>query len=202
MKDKILNKCMNSVREKYPNYSQDKLDEIEYGLEAIYLTFTKVIVIFSIAYILGVLKELVIVLLFYNLLRTTAFGMHAKKSWHCYLISISVFVGGAMLCKYININVYVKLVLSSISFICMILYAPADTYKRPLINSKKRKIYKVGSIFISLVYIIFIFIFKDNVISNYLFMGLLAASMMIHPVTYRMFQLPYNNYKTYNASDY
>lgn len=202
MKDKILNKCMNSVREKYPNYSQDKLDEIEYGLEAIYLTFTKVIVIFSIAYILGVLKELVIVLLFYNLLRTTAFGMHAKKSWHCYLISISVFVGGAMLCKYININVYVKLVLSSISFICMILYAPADTYKRPLINSKKRKIYKISSTFISLVYIIFIFIFKDNVISNYLFMGLLAASMMIHPVTYRMFQLPYNNYKTYNASDY
>ena len=202
MKDKILNKCMNSVREKYPNYSQDKLDEIEYGLEALYLTFTKVIVIFSIAYILGVLKELVIVLLFYNLLRTTAFGMHAKKSWHCYLISISVFVGGAMLCKYININVYVKLVLSSISFICMILYAPADTYKRPLINSKKRKIYKISSIFISLVYIIFIFIFKDNVISNYLFMGLLAASMMIHPVTYRMFQLPYNNYKTYNASDY
>lgn len=202
MKDKILNKCMNSVREKYPNYSQDKLDEIEYGLEAIYLTFTKVIVIFSIAYILGVLKELVIVLLFYNLLRTTAFGMHAKKSWHCYLISISVFVGGAMLCKYININVYVKLVLSSISFICMILYAPADTYKRPLINSKKRKIYKISSIFISLVYIIFIFIFKDNVISNYLFMGLLAASMMIHPVTYRMFQLPYNNYKTYNVSDY
>lgn len=202
MKDKILNKCMNSVREKYPNYSQDKLDEIEYGLEAIYLTFTKVIVIFSIAYILGVLKEIVIVLLFYNLLRTTAFGMHAKKSWHCYLISISVFVGGAMLCKYININVYVKLVLSSISFICMILYAPADTYKRPLINSKKRKIYKISSIFISLVYIIFIFIFKDNVISNYLFMGLLAASMMIHPVTYRMFQLPYNNYKTYNASDY
>lgn len=202
MKDKILNKCMNSVREKYPNYGQDKLDEIEYGLEAIYLTFTKVIVIFSIAYILGVLKELVIVLLFYNLLRTTAFGMHAKKSWHCYLISISVFVGGAMLCKYININVYVKLVLSSISFICMILYAPADTYKRPLINSKKRKIYKISSIFISLVYIIFIFIFKDNVISNYLFMGFLAASMMIHPVTYRMFQLPYNNYKTYNASDY
>ena len=202
MKDRILNKCMNSVKEKYPDYNQDKLDEIEYGLEAIYLTFTKVIVIFSIAYILGVLKELIIVLLFYNLLRTTAFGMHAKKSWHCYLISISVFVGGAMLCKYININVYVKLVLSSIAFICMILYAPADTYKRPLINSKKRKIYKIGSIFISLVYIIFIFIFKDNVISNYLFMGLLAASMMIHPVTYRVFQLPYNNYKTYNASDY
>ena len=75
---------MNSVKSKYPEYNQDKLDEIEYGLEAIYLTFTKLIVIFSIAYILGVLKELIILLFFYNLLRTTAFGMHAKKSWHCY----------------------------------------------------------------------------------------------------------------------
>lgn len=202
MKNKILNKCMNSVKDKYPDYDQDKLDEIEYGLEAIYLTFTKVFVIFVIAYALGVFKELIMILLFYNLLRTTAFGMHAKKSWHCYLISISVFVGGAMLCKYMDINIYVKSVLSSVALICMILYAPADTYKRPLINSKKRGIYKISSILISLVYIIIIFIFKDSMISNYLFMGLLAATMMIHPVTYRVFQLPYNNYKSYDASNY
>lgn len=202
MKDRLLNKCMNSVKEKYPNYNQDKLDEIEYGLEAIYLTFTKLIVVFSIAYILGVLKELIILLLFYNLLRTTAFGMHAKKSWHCYLISISVFVGGALLCKYIDINIYVKYVLSLIAFVCMILYAPADTYKRPLINAKKRKIYKIVSICISFIYVVVIFIFSNNIISDYLFMGLLAATMMIHPITYRVFQLPYNNYKSYDASSY
>ena len=202
MREKFLEKSINSIRIKFPDYSEEKIEEISYGLEALYITFTKTLVIFGIAFLLGIIKDVLFILLSYNIVRTTAFGMHAKKSWHCYLISISVFVGGAMLCKYININVYVKLVLSSISFICMILYAPADTYKRPLINSKKRKIYKISSIFISLVYIIFIFIFKDTVISNYLFMGLLAASMMIHPVTYRMFQLPYNNYKTYNASDY
>ena len=191
MKGKTLKWCMNSVKSKYPEYNQDKLDEIEYGLEAIYLTFTKLIVIFSIAYILGVLKELIILLFFYNLLRTTAFGMHAKKSWHCYLISISVFVGGALLCKYVDINIYIKIVLSLIAFVCMILYAPADTYKRPLIYAKKRKIY-----------VIIIFTFEDKIISNYLFMGLLAATMMIHPLTYRVFQLPYNNYKTYDVSNY
>lgn len=197
MKNKVLNKCMNSVKEKYPNYDQDKLLEIEYGLEVIYLSLTKTAVILGFAYILGVLKELVIVLLFYNLLRTTAFGMHAKKSIHCYLISISLFVGGAMLCKYIDINIYVKLILSILSFICMILYAPADTYKRPLINPKRRRIYKIISVMISFVYLVIIFVFKNNVISDYLFMGFLAASMMIHPVTYRVFQLPYNNYKSY-----
>lgn len=202
MKKKILDKCMSSVKGKYPDYSQDKLDEIEYGLEAIYLTFTKLIVIFGIAYLLDILKELIILLVFYNLLRTTAFGMHAKKSWHCYLISISLFVGGALLCKYDYINIYVKYAFSLISFVCMILYAPADTYKRPLINAKKRKIYKIVSICISFIYMVIIFVFKDDIISNYLFMGLLAATMMIHPVTYRVFQLPYNNYKSYDASSY
>lgn len=202
MKGKTLKLCMNSVKSKYPEYNQDKLDEIEYGLEAIYLTFTKLIVIFSVAYILGVLKELIILLFFYNLLRTTAFGMHAKKSWHCYLISISVFVGGAILCKYVDINIYIKIVLSLIAFVCMILYAPADTYKRPLINAKKRKTYKIFSIIISFIYVIIIFTFEDKIISDYLFMGLLAATMMIHPFTYRVFQLPYDNYKTYDVSNY
>ena len=101
-----------------------------------------------------------------------------------------------------HINVYIKIVLSLIAFVCMILYAPADTYKRPLINAKKRKIYKIFSIIISFIYVIIIFTFEDKIISNYLFMGLLAATMMIHPLTYRVFQLPYNNYKTYNASNY
>ncbi len=62
----------------------------------------------------------------------------------------------------------------------MILYAPADTYKRPLINAKKRKTYKIFSIIISFIYVIIIFTFEDKIISDYLFMGLLAATMMIH----------------------
>lgn len=202
MKQFVLKKCMDTVKNKYPEYNQDKLDEIAYGLEVIYLTITKCIVIFSIAYLFGVLKELLILLLFYNFLRTTAFGMHAKKSWHCYLISIVVFVGGAMICRYVSINIYVKMILAIIGLVCMILYAPADTYKRPLINSKRRQIYKIISVLVSFIYVVIIYVYRDNIISNYLLVGLLAASMMIHPITYRVFQLPYNNYKTYNASNY
>ena len=200
MKGKTLKWCMNSVKSKYPEYNQDKLDEIEYGLEAIYLTFTKLIVIFSIAYILGVLKELIILLFFYNLLRTTVFGMHAKKSWHCYLISISVFVGGALLCKYVDINIYVKYIISIIAFITLVRYAPADTYKRPLVNKYKRKRYKILTIILSSLYLIFIILLKDSVVSSYLCFGLLDASLMIHPLVYRMFQLPYDNYKNYNVT--
>ena len=198
----FLNKSIDSIRKKYPQYNEEKLEEISYGLEATYITFTKTIVIFAVAAIIGIVKDVLFVLLAYNIIRTTAFGMHAKKSWHCYLISGLLFIGTAIICRYCDISPYVKYLIGVISFIVLFRYAPADTYKRPLINAKKRKIYKIFSIIISFIYVIIIFTFEDKIISDYLFMGLLAATMMIHPFTYRVFQLPYNNYKTYNASNY
>lgn len=200
MKKKFLDNSMSRISKKYPEYDEEKLEVIAYGLEALYITITKTIVIFSIAFILGVLKEVFLISLFYNVIRTTAFGMHAKKSSHCYIISSVLFIGMGLLCKYVDFNLYVKLIIAALAFVTLVLYAPADTYKRPLINAKKRKIYKIITIINSLIYIILIIILRDNLISNYLVMGLLDASLMIHPLTYRMFQLPYNNYKKYEAT--
>lgn len=199
MKEKFLNNSTNRIKKKYPEYSEEKLEEIAYGLEAIYLTLTKTVFIFIVAIILHIFKEMFILMVLYNILRTTAFGMHAKKSWHCLIISTIMFIGGALIIKYVDINIYIKLIISFISFIFMIMYAPADTYKRPLINKKKRRIYKILSIIISSIYIILIITLKSNIISNYLMLGLLESTLMIHPLTYRMFHLPYANYKTYSA---
>ena len=72
-------------------------------------------------------------------------------------------------------------------------------FTRPLVNKFKRKRYKIITIIIGLIYLIFIIIFKNNIISSYLCFGLFDASLMIHPLVYRMFQLPYNNYKNYDV---
>ena len=61
MKKKILNHCMSIVKDKYPEYDEDKLEVINYGLESIYLTFTKIIIIFILAIILKIWKEVFIV---------------------------------------------------------------------------------------------------------------------------------------------
>ena len=200
MKEKFLNSSVKRIQKKYPEYDDEKLEVIAYGLEGLYITITKTIVIFGIAIILGILNETLLIVLSYNIIRTTAFGMHAKKSWHCYLLSGALFIGMGLLCRYIDINFFAKLIIYAFSVFTIFLYAPADTYKRPLLNAKKRKIYKIITMFSSLIYLLFIIIFKDNNISNYLVLGLLDASLMIHPLTYRVFQLPYNNYKTYESS--
>lgn len=200
MRQEILDKAIYSIRKKYPDYNDEKLEEISYGLEALYITFTKTVVIFGVAYILGIIKNVIGILLSYNLIRTTAFGMHAKKSWHCYIISGVLFIVTAAVCKYFDISVYIKYIISVIAFITIVIYAPADTYKRPLINKYKRRNYKIITIILSSMYLIFIILLKNSIISSYLCFGLLDASLMIHPLVYRMFQLPYNNYKNYDVT--
>ncbi len=200
MKEKFLNNSISKIKKKNPNFSEEKLEEIAYGLEAIYLTVTKIVIIFILAFILGIFKDMLIIMIFYNIIRTTAFGMHAKKSSHCLIISILFFIGGALIAKYVDIPSYIKISISCLSFICLIKYAPADTYKRPLLNARKRKIYKIFTLINGIIYLILIVVFRDSSISNYLFLGLLEATLMIHPLIYRMFQLPYNNYKNYDVS--
>lgn len=200
MREKFLKKSMDSVKKKYPYYTEEKLEEIEYGLDAIYLNIPKTIIIFGIAIILGIFKDMILLLTFYGILRTFAFGMHASKSWHCLVISTVMFIGGGLICKYISIPYYVKIIISILSLICIIKYAPADTHKRPLINAKRRKLYKIVSSIIALTYVVLIIIFVNKDISMYLTMGILEAVLMIHPITYKVFQMPYANYKHYNSS--
>ena len=56
MKKRILKKIESSIRKQYPNYNDDKISEIMYGIEGIYLSITKAIIIFIIAIIFNLVK--------------------------------------------------------------------------------------------------------------------------------------------------
>ena len=199
MKDKFLNKSINLVKNNYPDYSEEKLEEIAYGLEGFYLTVTKMVIIFTLAAILGILKECLLLLLSYNILRVTGFGIHASKSIYCLLTSLTCFIGGVYLCEYIELSFLIKVILTLISVICIVKYAPADTEKRPLINAKKRRRYKLTTSILALIYAILIVIFDNYTITNYLLLGMLEVVIMIHPLTYKILGYSYNNYKNYKC---
>ena len=197
MKKKFLNSSIELIK-KNKNYNDEELEVIAYGLEGLYLTFTKMVVIFSIAFILGILKEVILLLVTYNIIRSQAFGIHASKSIYCLISSIILFIGGTLLCKYLVLPFGILIVCSIICNICLFLYAPADTYKRPLVNSKKRKRFKFISFLLGLIYTILIIVFRNYFIANYLLIGMIEAVLMILPITYKIFDLPYDNYKNYN----
>ena len=200
MKRLLINGCMNIIKKNDPSIDEIKLAEIKYGLEGLYLTITKMIVIFTITLLLGIFKEMFIMLLVFNILRKTGFGIHAKKSWQCWLSSLSIFVILPYIAKLINIPIIIKIILSIISIIVMLLYAPADTYKRPLINKKKRLIWKTLSTINCSIMCTILIIIKDSTLSNLLLFGIYTEVALINPITYKIFKLPYNNYKTYGLN--
>lgn len=193
MKKLVINKLMNYIK-KYKDYSKQELAEIEYGLLSIYLTFSKLIIISVIAIILGIFKEMVIYMIFFNIIRTTAFGLHATKSWICLLSSTLIFITVPMLCVKLTINLYVKLILGVLSIIFVYKNAPADTKKRPIVNRKRRFILKMVSTGIALIFVILSIVINNNFLSNCMIFALILENCLISPITYKIFKLPYNNY--------
>lgn len=79
----------------------------------------------------------------------------------------------------------------------MLKYAPADTEKRPLINKKKRIIYKVLTLVITFIYLVISLILKNQTIINALYLSTILETIQILPVTYKLYGVRYNNYKNY-----
>lgn len=196
MKNKVLSYFKRKITNQYPNYSSEKIDEIMYGVEGIYLTFEKAIIIFLIAAVLGIFKNIILLLIAFNTIRVFAFGVHASKSFICLISSSALFLTAAFLCKVITINTTLILILYPIFLFLMLLFAPADTVKRPLINKKKRIRFKTLSVLITIIYFIISILFiKNNELVNYLLFGLIIECILINPITYKLFNTPYNNYK-------
>ena len=200
MRSKIINSIMNQIKI-YNNFDDIKLQEIKYGLETVYLTIIKTIVFILLAILLKTIKGLLLFMLFYGIIRLTGFGVHAKKSIHCWISSILIFLIIPILIKYITIHNYILYIISLISITILAIYAPADTPKRPLINKKKRIIYKVLTILISIGYLITITIIKDKLIINSLFYSLLLECFLVTPLIYKLFGVSYKNYKNYKRKE-
>lgn len=195
MKKAILNLSLEFIS-KYNNYSEEDLNKLQYGLEGLYLTISKVIVILILSIILGIWKEVILLLILFNFLRFLGFGVHAKKSSECLIFSTICFVIFPL--AFLNIQIS-KLWFLSIGIICTIilfLFAPADTEKRPFPKTKKKLFRKIMTTFLSIVYLLIALLINNNTLSTLLFLAIIIESIFVNPLTYKFLNQPYNNYKS------
>lgn len=196
MKNKFLSFAMNCIEKNF-EYDNTKLAMIRYNLEGFYLSFTKLIIIAALSLALGVLKEMIIMLIAFNILRSTGFGLHATKSWICLLSSSIVFLGFPIVAKLITIPFNLKIIIGCLAILLVYQYAPADTKKRPLIKKTKREKLKFLTTIKCIILVTCSLIIKNSIISNLILFGVWSEVVMILPITYKIFHLSYNNYKTY-----
>ena len=193
MKSLVVNSCLKYIQ-KYNNYSSDDIEIIKYGLEGIYLSISKVIIILILSLIIGIFKEVIIFLLLFNIIRSTAFGLHASKSYICLISSTLIFILIPYLSLYIHISSYIKCFTSILCILYIYKYSPSDTKKRPIVNRKRRFIYKFISTIICIIYSFTLLLINNSFMSNALLFSMIVECFMVSPIIYKLFKLPYNNY--------
>ena len=195
MKEAFLNHTMNFIASNQANLNNEEKEKLQYGLEGLYMTITKLVVIFMIAFLLGFIKEFIITLILFNIIRFPGFGFHASKSIVCLITSTLLILGLPYLFTSIEVSLNIKIILCIVSVITFIICAPADTWKRPLPNKKKRVLRKVAACSLAVLYSVLIIVFNGMEISNLLMAALLIETVLISPIMYFIFNEPYRNYK-------
>ena len=196
MKNKIVDKLTNFITNN-KKCSQTDIKIYRYGLEALYNLATKTIVVLILTTILGCVKECLLFILFYTFLRLFAYGLHASNSILCWLTTIPVYIGGSLIIKYLIIPKYLIALIWLIYTIFVLLWAPADTKKRPLIRVARRRKLKIESLIVCGIYYLLILFINNKSILNAITISMFLEAICICPLTYYVTHNRFNNYIYY-----
>ena len=200
MKEKFINSSINFIY-KYQECDDLKLKRLKYGLEGIYSLIVKISVVILISIITKTLTETLLFILFYAGIRTFSFGWHAKSNIACWITTLLIY--NVILYFIINIDypIYIGYIILGISLISMLLWAPADTPKRPLIRKKQRLKSKILSITVLVLYAVIYVTINSNPLKNIILYSLLIQTILINPITYKITNTRFNNYKYYKKNN-
>lgn len=197
IKRMYLNNCLRFIEKYCKDLDKGKINIIKYGLESLYLSFTKLIPILIFATLIGIIKESIAFIVIYNIVRLFGFGLHATKSYLCFIGSLSTFILIPIISMTIVVNIHTRFIICLITTIIFMKYSPADTEKRPIINIKKRKFLNIATTTVAIIYT-FVCIYTNNMfLANIIMFSLVTEAFMIHPSVYKLFKMPYNNYIEY-----
>lgn len=190
MIDKICTFLTNRIRKEMPEIDDERAEVINYGLQNIVGEVPKIFLLFIIAFILGMLKEVLFMFIVLTPYRGASGGFHLKTHLGCILGTTAFYCGIVFLSQHIvlgNITKYILIGIIWIFGMIMIkLYAPADTENVPILSTKDRKRKQIiAYITFSIALIAAIFV-ENNVISNILIFGNLLQTLMITKLAYRL----------------
>lgn len=185
------------MREKFINFiikrsgikkdcSKTDLLKTEYSLKCLYTIMTKFSIILALSFVFNTFKEFLLLIGIFTPLRMFGFGFHAKNNFQCWIISLIMYCAFPLLIKYINVP-YIIITFSAIlSVIVIIIYSPAETIKRPLVNKDKNKKRKIIITVICFIYLGVIALTNKDYLKETVSISLLFQASLVNPITYKL----------------
>jgi accessory gene regulator B len=139
---------------------QREQNRMAYGLELLLGEIVKWIVLLSLAGIMGLWREIIIITVSASILRLASGGEHCNEYYRCMVGGTIWFLLLGWIVRYGNMSITVGslLVIAGISFasafILLALYAPGDTENKPINTNAERTKFKRLSLILVVVYLI------------------------------------------------
>lgn len=190
MIDKVCEFLTNKIRKEMPEIDDERAEIIMYGLQNIIGELPKGVIILLIAYFLGIFELTLISVLIIAPYRCFSGGVHLKTHIGCIIYTSILYMGSALLGKYVVLTGITKYVISTVTWIfCMImikLYAPADTENVPILRKKERKQKQFFSYIILTVEFIIAVLISNTTISGIIIFGDLIQTLTITRLAYNI----------------
>lgn len=201
MVEKICSYIVNKMRKSMPEIDDERAEIIQYGMELIIGEIPKIILLFTVAFILRIGWLTIFAYLAILPYRTCSGGFHLKTHISCILSTSTFYYGVVLASKFITLQPIHKYILIGLvlvfGIIMITLYAPADTENLPILSKKERKYKKVMSYITLTVTLLVAAIINNNVLSNILLLGTFLQTISITKIAYKITRNKYG-YEAYN----
>ena len=123
---------------------EEKQAELAYAIEVLAITFLDAALTLIVGWVLGVFWNTVACLATIAAFRHNAGGGHSESPWRCALITMMVFPLLALAASYVSgwdplyLNL-ISLLSITVGFTLLLMYAPVDSPKSPIISPIRRK---------------------------------------------------------------
>ena len=138
-----MESIINDICEKLIQYqivSKKDIPIYQYGLKILLLKIAYITSFILYALLIGMLKETVLFLIVYSLLRAYGGGYHASSIPKCYVVSLTTVILNSILCKVIVTDILfrVEIILLGLSSIVICCLSPVDNHEKQLDNVEKK----------------------------------------------------------------
>ena len=133
----------NRMRKENSEIDDERAEIINYGLQLLVGEIPKMLITIGIAYLLGILKLTIIMVILILPYRAFSGGFHLHTHIGCILSTNLFYCGIAKISNYIYLHSLEKVIFVLcvwiFGIIIISLYAPADTENVPILRKKERK---------------------------------------------------------------
>ncbi|NLM67948.1 MAG: accessory regulator AgrB [Enterococcus sp.] len=170
------------------------LSEIEFlkfklGIEIFLINLSKMLVIYGISTILGLLPQTFLFHLSFMVIRISAFGSHAPSSLACTIISLFFFVGFPYVINFYSLSIYVLILCNGVNYLLLYLYAPGKTKKNYLGSLGHQKKLKIRALIGNGLILVISLIVKNPEIKNLMILGALLGGFFVTPISNKIFSI-------------